>query len=299
MSAANAQNIWNAASLAQSELAQQSAHAAALRSDPLWYRTDEPLESISQDSFMVSGGTGVLSDQVEIVEAALSNNNMTRADVTPQAFACLLEQARRYALELLAEAQDYAYSANRHEVVRQDLVLAQELRADQPMADFTQLPRLAQLAETVNQKPLPPIPTTNYTGVVLPSKEHLLTARTFDVVTGARVAQRMVAPAPTPASSNKTTAKASSTQQPNYGASRGRQIPIKISQSSTPAGTSTAAPSNAPAPTAPVPAAPAPATGTMPAPAPVAGAPSAPTPAAGVPPPSTGTATTKRKADQM
>jgi len=227
-SATSAQNVWNAANIAQKELAQQSAQAAALRSDPLWYRTDDPLQSIAQDSFMATGGSGVLPDQVELVEAALANNHMTRADVTPQAFACLLEQARRFALELLADAQDYAYSANRHEVARADLVLAQELRADQPMAAFTQQPRLVELAQQVNQKPLPPIPTTNFTGVVLPPKEYQLTARTFDVVSGARVDQRMVAAPPAaPVATNKTAVPL----QPSYGASRGRQIPIKLSQS--------------------------------------------------------------------
>ena len=224
----NAQTIWNNAGIAQKELDQHAALQAALRSDPLWYRTDDPLKSIDQDSFMVAGGgSGVLADQVEIVEAALAANHLTRAEVTPQAYACLLEQARRYALELLADAQDYAYSANRYDVTRADLVLAQELRADQPLADFTQQPKLLHLAHQVNQKPLPPIPTTNYTGVVLPPKEHQLTARTFDVVSGARVAQRMVAPVPAPAASKTAT---TTPMQPSYGASRGRQIPIHISQ---------------------------------------------------------------------
>jgi histone H3/H4 len=84
------------------------------------------------------------------VEAALAANHLNRTDVTPQAFACLLEQARRYALELLADAQDYAYSANRNDVTRADLMLAREMRADQPMATAMQQPRLMSLAAQVN-----------------------------------------------------------------------------------------------------------------------------------------------------
>ena len=284
-SATSAQNIWNAAAVAQKELAQQSAHVAALRSDPLWYTTDDPLQSVAKDSFMMTGGLEVLPDQVELVEAALSNNNMNRADVTPQAFACLLEQARRFALELLADAQDYAYSANRHDITRADLVLAQELRADQPMAAFTQQPKLMQLAQQVNRTPLPPIPTKCYTGVVLPPKEHQLTARTFDVISGAQVAQRMVAAPPAPPVSKA----AAETPKTSYGASRGRQIPINISQSTKGAAASSGQTSRpAPTPT------------TMTA-APSAVAPSTPnaTMAGRGMAAQSGDAGTKRKADQM
>jgi histone H3/H4 len=245
-SASNAQSIWSAASAAQKELTQQSAQAAARLWDPLWYRADEPLQRIARDSFMVSGGSGVLPEQIDLVEAALAENHLTRTDVTPQAFACLLEQARRYALELLADAQDYAYSANRNDVTRADLLLAREMRADQPMATATQQPRLMSLAGQVNRAPLPPIPTHCYNGVVLPPEEHQLTARTFDVISGAQVAQRMVA-APPAASTKKSTAP-----KPSYGASRGRQIPIQLNtgENSATGATLNPASSSAPLPTA-------------------------------------------------
>ena len=43
-----------------------------------------------------SSGTGLfLSEELGIVDTALKLNGMTRADVTVQAFGCLLEQARR------------------------------------------------------------------------------------------------------------------------------------------------------------------------------------------------------------
>jgi hypothetical protein len=241
-STSNAQSIWSAASAAQKELAQQSGQAAVRLWDPLWYRADEPLQSIEKDSFMVSGGSGVLPEQIDLVEAALAANHLTRTDVTPQAFACLLEQARRYALELLADAQDYAYSANRNDVTRADLMLAREMRADQPMVTATQQPRLMSLAAQVNRAPLPPIPTHCYNGVVLPPKEHQLTARTFDVISGAQVAQRMVA-APPAASTSKSTAP-----KPSYGASRGQQIPIQLNSGEISASRATQHPASSSAP---------------------------------------------------
>ena len=102
-----------------------------------------------------------------------------------------------YALELLADAQDYAIHANRTTLpalLPADLLLAAELRGDvhgvpsslptyEDMIDF---------ASEVNRAPLPPIPTKCYNGVALPPVEQQLTARTFDVVNGARVVQRMM-----------------------------------------------------------------------------------------------------------
>ena len=51
--------------------------------------------------------------------------------------------------------------------------------------------RLPCWPKSVNRAPLPPVPTNCYNGIVLPDPEHQLTARTFDVVTSARVAQKM------------------------------------------------------------------------------------------------------------
>jgi hypothetical protein len=158
---------------------------------------------------------------------------MTRADITPQAFACLLEQGRRYALELLSDAQDYAYSANRHDINRADLYLAMELRNDHPLPYVTLEPKLMLQANNVNRIPLPPIPASNYTGVVLPPTPYLLTARTFDVVTGAQTAQRMVAGMPMPVVKPVST-NSNAKQAPSYGAARGPQIPINIKQKEAP-----------------------------------------------------------------
>jgi histone H3/H4 len=211
------------------ELASQRNQTAARRSDPLWYRIEDVLPAISQDETPMASSASVLPEQLQIVETALAKNLMTRTDVTPQAFACLLEQARRYALELLADAQDYAYVAGRNEITRPDLLLANEMRPDHPVAVTTQLPKLNLLASQINRVPLPPIPTQCYSGVLLPPKQHQLTARTFDVVSGAQVAQKMVQTAPS--LPKKASSKSS---KPSYGAGRGRQIPISLKETEQP-----------------------------------------------------------------
>ena len=223
-SASTNQATWNAARAAQTELASQRSQTAARRSDPLWYRIEDVLPA-SQDETPMASSASVLPEQLQIVEIALASNHMTRTDVTPQAFACLLEQARRYALELLADAQDYSHVAGRNEVTRQDLLLANEMRPDHPVSVTTQLPKLNLLASQINRVPLPPIPTQCYSGVLLPPKQHQLTARTFDVVSGAQVAQKMVQTAPS--LPKKASSKSS---KPSYGAARGRQIAVSLKE---------------------------------------------------------------------
>jgi len=186
----------------------------------------------------------ILPEQVQIVEAALEKNGLTRSDVTPQAFACLLEQARRYAIDILTDSQDYAFVANRTEITKADLSLANDFRPDHPTSITAQLPQLNLLSQTINRLPLPPIPTQCYSGVLLPSKRFQLTARTFDVVTSAQTAQKMVQAVPAfPIKSNKSSTNSGSTSKkgtssssskkstkkgPSYGASRGRQIAINF-----------------------------------------------------------------------
>jgi hypothetical protein len=112
--------------------------------------------------------------------------------------------------------------------------------------------------------------------------EHQLTARTFDVISGAQVAQRMVAAPPAASTSKSTTIT-----KPSYGASRGRQIPIQLNNGDS---SVTGAPQNTVSSSAPLPTANA--------------APSDPIPrsdvtmatSAGNPP---GEAGTKRKLDQI
>lgn len=220
MSAATAQNIVNEARAAKIELAHQRAITAARKSDPLWFRVEDILPTIQDSS-----RTSVFPEQVKVVEAALGNNGLSRGDVTPQAMACLLEQVRRYAQELAADAQDYAYTANRADVAPEDLKLAAEFRADHPVSMTTQLPKLNIVAQQVNRAPLPPIPSQCYSGILLPPKEHQLTARTYDVISGARVTQKMVQRAPSIAAKKS---KKTVTNQPSYGATKGCQIPVKL-----------------------------------------------------------------------
>jgi histone H3/H4 len=145
----------------------------------------------------LKSSSGFLVDDVSIIDKALASAGLTRSHFTPRAYACLLEQARRYTLELLADAQDYALHANRDSIASllpADLLLAAEMREDRNGVVST-LPRVEELqflAEEVNRVPLPSIPRDCYGGVVLPPVEEQLTARTFDVVNGARVVQRMM-----------------------------------------------------------------------------------------------------------
>ena len=223
-SAAAAQAILSSARAAQLDLAKQKAQGAAKRTDPLWYRIEDVLPFPGEGDAMV-GNTNILPEQVQIVESVLGKNGLTRSDVTPQAMACLLEQSRRFAHELITNAQDYAYSANRAEITRPDLLLASEMRADYKMEISTQLPKLNLVAQHVNRAPLPPIPSQCFSGVLLPPKEHQLTARTYDIVSGARVTQKMVQKIPEAPKKRKSGAASGHT---SYGAARGRQIPVKL-----------------------------------------------------------------------
>jgi hypothetical protein len=127
------------------------------------------------------------------------------------------------------------------------IALANEFRPDHPTSISTQLPKLNLLAQSINRIPLPPIPTQCYSGVLLPSKRYQITARTFDVVTSAQTAQRMVQAVPTASqqtkvssnSNNQSSRRGSSTNssskksttkkvKPSYGAARGRQISINL-----------------------------------------------------------------------
>ena len=196
-----------------------------------------------------------LMDDVTIIENSLKANGLTRKDLTPKAYACFLEQARRYALELLADAQDYAIHAQRNTIpslIPADLLLAVEMRDDGGGSNGGGVPstlptpeQISELASEVNRAPLPPIPVNCYNGVALPPVEHQLTARTYDVVNGARVAQRMMRGGDLPSSSIDLRLSSSGSKKKgsnvggdgspskkkkvaSYGASKGRQIAVHI-----------------------------------------------------------------------
>jgi hypothetical protein len=227
-----------------------------------------------------------LLDDVRLVDNSLRANGLTRHDLTPKAFACLLEQARRFALELLANAQDYAIHAARGgggedgidvgdndgggtngyrdrrlpRLLPADLLLAAESLEESGggvngvASTLPSVEQISELARSVNRVPLPPIPSNCYDGIVLPPQEMQLTARTFDVVEGARVVQRMVRGGGAPddvvinsaedsggGSSSSTQAAAAGGRGAegvgggrgkrtlgSYGASRGRQIGVHM-----------------------------------------------------------------------
>jgi hypothetical protein len=93
------------------------------------------------------------------------------------------------------------------------------------------------MADEVNRVPLPAIPRDCYGGVVLPPVEDQLTARTFDVVNGARVVQRMLRGGDYPMSLGDVGrgggGGTSSTKRKvgSYGAGIGRQIAVNLKSS--------------------------------------------------------------------
>jgi len=156
-----------------------------------------------------SNNKSFLMDDISIIDNALKSNGLSHSDITPKAYSCLLEQARRYALELIANSQDYAIHAQRSSISQLlpcDLLLAVELsEAGKSSGDnnlgggingvASTLPSpsdISDLANIVNAVPLPTIPNNCYNGVALPPVKEQLTARTYDVVNGARVSQRMM-----------------------------------------------------------------------------------------------------------
>jgi Transcription initiation factor IID, 31kD subunit len=267
-SAASRQQLLQDAKQAQAKLQQHRSLLAGMKTDPLWlYRIEDVLPAISEPNAMV-GKTTVLPEQVQVIENAIRQTGLHKSDLSPQAVACLLEQARRYALELLTDAQDYAHVASAghpaQDISKADLLLAAEMRADHPVAISSQLPKLNVSATRVNRVPLPPLPTHCFSGIVLPPKEHQVTGRTFDVIHAGQVARRMVQEAPkmkSKSSVDATSAAAGSAggsggsgnasvsgaSASSYGASRGRQIPIKLKPAAAPAAASAAPPApNAP-----------------------------------------------------
>lgn len=199
--------------------------------------------SNSQQQSSTSSSSGFLMDDVTIIDKALQSSGLTRSNLTPRAYACLLEQARRYTLELLADAQDYALHAARDSIstlLPCDLLLAAEMREDVHGISST-LPCVEDvqgMADEVNRVPLPAIPRDCYGGVVLPPVEDQLTARTFDVVNGARVVQRMLRGGDYPMSLGDVgrgggggTSSSTKRKVGSYGAGIGRQIAVNLKSS--------------------------------------------------------------------
>ncbi len=123
-----------------------------------------------------------LDQDVEIVHKALQNNGLSTEDVTAEAFECLLQQARKYAIELITDAADYAvHSHDADNITPADLLLAKEMQSE---SDFSpdNIDTLAKIAHETNRRVLPPIPDHCYNGIVLPDPEYTLLGRAFDIV---------------------------------------------------------------------------------------------------------------------
>lgn len=126
-----------------------------------------------------------LEQDVEIVNRALVNNGLTIQDVTAEAFATLLEQARRHAMLLITDAADYAVHSHGNETITSaDLLLAKEMQGDDCLGQCNgeNMEQLARIAKETNRRVLPPIPDHCYNGIVLPDLEYTLLGRTYDVV---------------------------------------------------------------------------------------------------------------------
>ena len=142
----------------------------------------------------------LVREEVKIIQqAALKNGLSLEHNISVEALGCLLEQARKYTLEILSDAHDFALHRKQKSkislqaITPADITLALEFRADADATAVTTVPcsSVQIVADDVNRIPLPPIPSHNYNGVVLPEQAHQLTAMTFDVVSSKRTKDRM------------------------------------------------------------------------------------------------------------
>lgn len=191
-----------------------------------------------------------LEQDLEIVQKALKANGLSPSDVTAQAYGCLLESARKFALELIDDAADYSMLSSADEITPSDLIFAaQENQKDNLANNAENLDLLTHIADETNRSTLPPIPNECYNGIVLPPPEHNLLGRTFDVVSHSIIIENRIGDtssngAKSQGESDQATGKigdqeADITEKknekktaPSYGASRGPQIEIKLSTTS-------------------------------------------------------------------
>jgi hypothetical protein len=239
------QAMFHDARQARSNLHYHRSLVTGMAVDPLWlYRVEDVLPALTEPNAMVSK-TSVLPEQVHVIESSMRHAGLQKSDVTPQAIACLLEQARRYALELLTDAQDYGHAAHSsQEITVADLLLATEMRVDHPVEISLQLPRLNVAAARTNAAPLPSLPSQCFSGLILPPQDCQVTSRSFDLIHAGQVARKMVQETPKYHVKSNAQVPGSDTAVAGvgvaslYGASRGRQIPIKLKGSSTTPGVS-------------------------------------------------------------
>uniref|UniRef100_A0A7S3PZE6 Uncharacterized protein n=1 Tax=Chaetoceros debilis TaxID=122233 RepID=A0A7S3PZE6_9STRA len=173
-----------------------------------------------------------LEQDVEIVHRSLVNNGISMEDITADGFAILLQEARKYALELMTDATDYAvHSHGSENITPADLELAKEMRED---VDFMgdNMDALAKVTHETNRRILPPIPDHCYNGVVLPDDEFTLMGRTFDVIPKSSGKETISVPGSGDLNLSDKGGK-DAKNMPSYGARRGhKQVQIHLKPSS-------------------------------------------------------------------
>lgn len=206
--------ILAAGQAAAADLAAQRAAAAASRLDPLWYRTID------------CALTPAAQAQIPVVEQCLQQQGLTPQEVTPQAMACLLEEAVRYSQQLMEAARECAAAAGRADMVKADVTLAQELTGNQPSTTHT-TPRLLWVSQQVNRRPLPTIPSHCCNGVVIGRPLQ----RTWDLVSASAATVERTVPQAPPTKKKDAV--------PGYGAVKAKnQIPVKLQAKSSTGDTS-------------------------------------------------------------
>jgi len=163
------------------------------RDDKTWIGATTKVQSAAQALSMQQQQQQQGLDFNQVVQQSIVNVGLNPKEIENQCLQALLEHARSFAWNLVADAQDYCYHRTNDlsaSISGDDLMLAVQNRNDVPayagsgsrrsMAD-----QLNAMYETeINVKPLPNIPQDCYTGVVLPPPEHSLLARTYDIVPG-------------------------------------------------------------------------------------------------------------------
>ena len=251
---------------AQNELYQIQQRQYDISMDPLWTNSNgstapKPTTTTTNNSTKSSSNNGVLTQDEEILQSCLQRVGLVREGTSSEtkkdvighgAYEVILEYARKYALELLQDAQEYAQhctngsTSSNTKVTSRDIQLASQFLQDEQ--DDNNDDHYGYSTD-MNRIPLPLLPNNCYTGIVLPDDNHNTTlARTYDVVSAARISQQFSLSSQTPKTNtnhhnnnnnnknndtNSSNIKSSSTTTPSYGATRKRQIPINFKKTNT------------------------------------------------------------------
>lgn len=199
--------------------------------DAAWLSTSpDPISREDHDNSSVSSPSFLQNDADIVMNALLKNGISSPEDVTAEAFDCLLEHARKYAMELITDASDYAnHSHGSEQISPADLQLAKEMKDDaKDWKGRYNIDSLAAMARETNKIILPPIPFDCYNGVVLPPMEYTLLGRSYDVVLSKRNRGASMDGVDQQNMSLELIEK-DTVGQPSYGAKRGqKQIQIKL-----------------------------------------------------------------------